>query len=113
MANISDRKLLRIAASKKAAALVKSTAFTVVLRGRQMKPEQVFKRGAFVVASWWGENKTLACMGDGTLMMLMGEIAVQVNAPRRVLETVFQPHYDSKWWRAGKGSETHVTDRAA
>jgi len=99
MANISDRKLLHIGASQRAAKAARPKDFTVVLRGVRMSPGEALKRGGFVVASWWEQKVTLICLRTGRLMLLSGNIAVEVNAHPDVVRAVFKPHCDAQWWR--------------
>jgi hypothetical protein len=100
LANITDRKLLHIRASQRAAKAVRPEKLTVVIRGKRMFPREALQRGGFVIASWWDQNKTLICLRNGVLLLLSGEIAVEVTAHPDVLRTLFKPHYESKWWLA-------------
>lgn len=98
MAEISNRKLIHISASQRAAKAARTKDFTVVHGGKRITPAQAFSRGAFVLASWWDEKRTLVCMKNGVLLMLMGNVAVEVIARPKVVEAVCKPHFQARWW---------------
>lgn len=78
-------------AAKAAAQQGSPADFVPVQRGTLMSSAQVWRRGYYMVASW-NTDTSLALADDGTLMLVEGAVAREVNAPRSVLQRMFDAY---------------------